>query len=147
MLDKTAILPFINRMATNAFEVAEMPAAYAVKAIRMGLPARAFVGVADALNLSVDELAGILGVSPRTIRDQRKKLGRLSSENTEKLVRMARIRQQARKVFSTDEAVASWLASPAPALGGTKPIDLLDTEPGAREIESILSGIAYGNVM
>jgi putative toxin-antitoxin system antitoxin component (TIGR02293 family) len=147
MLDLVAILPFINHMTTNAFQVAEMPAAYAVKAIRAGLPARAFVGVADALNLSVDELAGILGVSPRTIRDQRKKLGRLSSENTEKLVRMARIRQQARKVFSTDEAVASWLSSPAPALGGAKPIGLLDTEPGAREIESILNGIAYGNVM
>jgi putative toxin-antitoxin system antitoxin component (TIGR02293 family) len=134
-------------MPTTAFEVAEMPAAYAVKAIRAGLPARAFVGVADALNLTVDELAGILGVSPRTIRDQRKKFGRLSSENTEKLVRMVRIQQQARKIFSTDEAASDWLTSPAPALGGAKPMDLLDTDLGAREVESILSGIAYGNVM
>ena len=142
-----AILPPCWRMPPTAFEVAEMPAAYGVKAIRAGLPARAFVGVAEALNLTVDELAGILGVSPRTIRDQRKKLSRLSSENTEKLVRIARIQQQARKVFSTNEAVAGWLTSPAPALDGAKPIDLLDTDLGAREVESILNGIAYGNVM
>jgi putative toxin-antitoxin system antitoxin component (TIGR02293 family) len=119
-------------MPTTAFEVAEMPAAYAVKAIRAGLPARAFVGVADALNLTVD---------------QRKKLARLSSENTEKLVRIVRVQQQARKVFSTDEAASDWLTSPAPALEGAKPIDLLDTDLGAREVEGILNGIAYGNVM
>jgi putative toxin-antitoxin system antitoxin component (TIGR02293 family) len=134
-------------MPATAFQVAEMPAAYGVKAIRAGLPASAFVGVAEAFDLTVDELAGILGISPRTIRDQRKKLVRLSSENTEKLVRMARIQKQARKVFSTDEAASGWLSSPAPALEGAKPIDLLDTDLGAREVESILSGIAYGNVM
>jgi putative toxin-antitoxin system antitoxin component (TIGR02293 family) len=134
-------------MPTTAFEVAAMQAPYAVKAIRAGLPARAFVGVADALSLTVDELASVLGVSPRTIRDQRKKLNRLSSENTEKLVRIVRIQRQARKIFSSDEAVSDWLTTPAPTLDGAKPIDFLDTDLGAREVESILNGIAYGNVM
>jgi putative toxin-antitoxin system antitoxin component (TIGR02293 family) len=131
----------------TAFEVAKMPARRAVRVIRLGLPAVAFVGVADVLYLTVDELAGKLRVSPRTVRDQRKKLVRLSSENTEKLVRIARIQSQARKVFSTDEAVAGWLRSPSPALDGTLPIDLLDTDLGAREVESVINGMAYGNVM
>jgi len=134
-------------MPITAFEVAEMPTTKAVEVIRAGLPARAFIGVADALYVTVDVLAAKLGVSPRTIRDQRKKLARLSSENTEKLVRIARIQKQAKKIFSTDEAVSEWLTSPAPALEGTKPIDLLDTDLGAREIEAVLNGIAYGNVM
>jgi putative toxin-antitoxin system antitoxin component (TIGR02293 family) len=131
----------------TAFEVADMPTNQAVKVIRAGLPARAFVGVADVLYLTVDELAGKLGVSARTIRDQRKKLARLSSENTEKLVRIARVQHQARKIFSTNEAVSGWLRSPAPALEGAHPIDLLDTDLGAREVENVLNGIAYGNVM
>ncbi len=131
----------------TAFEVAEMPMDRAVEVIRAGLPARAFVGVADVLYLSVDELAEKLGVPPRTIRDQRKKSARLSSANTEKLVRTARVLRQARRIFSTDEAVSGWLRSPAPALAGQRPIDVLDTDLGAREVEAVLNGIAYGNVM
>ncbi len=131
----------------TALEVAEMPTNRAVQVIRAGLPARAFVGVAEILYLSVDELAEILGVSPRTIRDQRKKSTRLSSGNTEKLVRTARVQLQARKIFSTNEAVSGWLRSPAPALEGARPIDLLDTDLGAREVEAVLNGIAYGNVL
>ena len=132
---------------TTAFQVAAMPLAKAVQAIRAGLPAVAFEGVAQILFLSVDELADKLGISPRTIRDQRKKTLRLSQENTEKLVRIARIQRLARKLFTTDAAVSQWLASPAPALDGLPPIDMLDTDLGAREVESVLNGIAYGNVM
>jgi putative toxin-antitoxin system antitoxin component (TIGR02293 family) len=134
-------------MPITAFQVAKMPTAQAVDAIRAGLPAEAIAGVAKALSLTVEELARILGISPRTVRDQRKKQGLLSRENTEKLVRIARIQNQARRIFSTNEAVAQWLVLPAPALGGLKPVDLLDTDLGAREIESVLNGIAYGNVM
>jgi putative toxin-antitoxin system antitoxin component (TIGR02293 family) len=146
MLDFAAILPFLAFMPT-AFEVAEMPLNQAVKVIRAGLPARAFAGVAEVLSLTVDELAKKLGVSPRTIRDQKKKSVRLSSLNTEKLVRTARILHQAGKIFSTNEAISGWLGSPAPALDGARPIELLDTDLGAREVEAVLNGIAYGNVM
>lgn len=131
----------------TAFKVAELPAAQAVRAIRAGLPARAFDAVAAILDLSADELAKKLGVSLRTIRDQRKRAVRLSPEHTEKLVRIARIHQQARRLFTTDEAVAGWMASPAPALDGLKPIDLLDTDVGTREVEGLLLGLAHGHVM
>lgn len=63
------------------------------------------------------------------------------------MVRIARIQTLARSIFSTDAAVAEWLNAPAPALHGIKPIDLVDTDTGAREIEAVLHGIAYGNVM
>ena len=134
-------------MLTTAFSIAEMPAPKAVAAIRLGLPAGAFETVAKALQLTGDELATKLGVSPRTVRDQRKKAIKLSRENTEKLVRIARVQILARKIFTNNESVAEWLRSPARALNGLAPIDLLDTDVGAREVESLLQGIAYGNVM
>jgi putative toxin-antitoxin system antitoxin component (TIGR02293 family) len=132
---------------TTAFQVAEMPLSKAVKIIRAGLPAGAFVGVAKVLALTSDELAAKLGISIRTVRDQQKKAARLSRENTEKLVRIARIQRQARKLFTSDEAVSQWLASPAPALDGVAPINLLDTDLGSREVEAVLNGVAYGNVL
>ncbi len=137
----------MTSMPPSAFQVAQMPFISAVDLIRTGLPAGAFDTTAKALSLTVDELAAKLGISPRTIRDQRKRKVRLSSENTEKLVRIARIQTLGRSIFSTNEAVAEWLRAPAPALNGIKPIDLLDTDTGAREIEAVLHGIAYGNVM
>ena len=58
-----------------------------------------------------------------------------------------RVHNLARKVFTTDSAVAQWLESSAPALNGQRPLDLLDTDIGSREVEALLQGIAYGNVM
>jgi putative toxin-antitoxin system antitoxin component (TIGR02293 family) len=71
----------------------------------------------------------------------------LSKDYTEKLVRVARVQSLAKTIFTTDVAVAEWLSAPAPALGGVKPMGLLDTDTGAREVEAVLNGIAHGNVM
>lgn len=130
-----------------AFHVAEMPLAKAVNAIRKGLPPAAFDGVAKALHLSTEELAKKLGISVRTLRDKKQKVAPLSRENSEKLVRTAKLQRLARTIFTTDEAVSQWLAAPAPALNGVRPLDLIDTDLGAREVEAVLHGIAYGNVM
>jgi putative toxin-antitoxin system antitoxin component (TIGR02293 family) len=134
-------------MSKRALEVATMPMENAVRAIRNGLPAQAFVGVANVLNLTVEQLAEILGASARTINDRRKKRRRLSTADSEKLVHVARVWHQAKRIFSSDGAAADWLKSPAQTLNGQRPIELLDTDIGARTIESILNGIAYGNVM
>ena len=134
-------------MPTTAFQVIEMSTAQAVGAIRSGLPVGDFDRVAKILSLTTDVLATKLGISPRTVRDQRKKVGRLSMEISEKLVRIARIQRLARTLFTTDAAVSQWLSSPAPALDGLLPLDLLDTDTGAREVEATLHGIAHGNVM
>jgi putative toxin-antitoxin system antitoxin component (TIGR02293 family) len=148
MLDYSADMPiFFPMHSTTAFQVAKLPPQEAVDAIRFGLPANAFDGVADIFDLSTDRLAATLGLSVRTIRDQRKRRVRLSRETTEKLVRAARVHELGRKIFSTDNAVSQWLVSPAPALNGQPPITMLDTDLGAREVESILLGMAYGNVM
>ena len=148
MLDRSAEVPiFALMLATTAFQVATLPTTEAVIAIRSGLPAAAFDGVARVFSLSGVDLAASLGISVRTVHDQRKRRVRLSREITEKLVRAARVHALARKIFSTDEAVSHWLASPAPSLGGQPPFALLDTDIGARDVESVLQGIAYGNVM
>jgi putative toxin-antitoxin system antitoxin component (TIGR02293 family) len=81
------------------------------------------------------------------LREPRKKLARLSSKDREKLARVTQIQRQARKIFSTNKAVSKWLISPALALEGAVPIDLLDTDQGAKDVEAVLKGIAHGNVM
>lgn len=129
------------------FKIANYPTVEAVKAVRKGIPSSAFDGVAKTLYLTAEDLATTLGISIRTVRDQRKKQVPLSREISEKLVRTARIQELGRKLFITDKAVADWLSTPAPALDGQCPISLLDTEIGAREVEGVLQGMAFGNVL
>ena len=41
------------------------------------------------------------------------------------------------------DGMADW---PCPELGGKTPLELIDTEPGARLVENVLGRIAYGGV-
>lgn len=52
-----------------------------------------------------------------------------------------------RKIFKTEKALEDWLKSPAPALDGVRPIDLLDTQAGVERVNDLLTGMAYGNYM
>lgn len=129
----------------SVFEVAEFPPEEAVEVIRHGLPSRAFAQVASALALPQHVLARKLGLAPRTLN--RKKLAKatLSPAESEKLLRAARVRNLARELFTTDQAISDWLKKPAPALGGAAPVDLLDTDLGAVRVEGLIRGLAYGN--
>jgi len=52
----------------------------------------------------------------------------------------------ARKVFQDDRKAQRWLGEPNLALGGVTPLSLLDSEPGARQVEMLLGRIAYGEI-
>jgi putative toxin-antitoxin system antitoxin component (TIGR02293 family) len=69
----------------------------------------------------------------------------LSSEASEKLLRAARVRNLGRTLFTTDGAVSEWLSKPDASLGNMAPLDLLDTDLGAREVENLLRALAYGH--
>lgn len=127
------------------FTFAQEPSAKLVKRIRAGLPAEAFIQIADRLNLSHEILAAKLGLTTRTINRKRKAGETLSSEESEKLMRVARVWNSARDIFTTDSAIAQWLMTAAVPLGHVAPLDLLDTDVGAADVEGFIKGIAYGN--
>lgn len=134
------------RMSTaTVFQLADQPWAKLATTIRTGLPADSFTQIATALNLSQETLASKLGLAPRTLNRKKAARQNLSAEESEKVLRVARIRNLARDLFTTDDAISQWLSTPAPALGHVPPIDLLDTDVGAMEVEGLIRGLAYGN--
>jgi len=44
------------------------------------------------------------------------------------------------------EKAHRWLRASVPALGGARPLDLIKTEAGSREVERVLYNIGYGGV-
>ena len=128
----------------SAFTLAEKPLREVLPKIRRGLPAAMFDQVASTLGLSTSALAEKLGIARRTLTRKQGSGEPLSIEVSEKILRVARLRNLARALFTTDEAISQWLSKPEAALEDVAPFDLLDTELGAREVENLLLSLAHG---
>ncbi|MDR1282996.1 MAG: DUF2384 domain-containing protein [Opitutaceae bacterium] len=133
--------------ATQVFDLVDKPVDEVIVAIRSGLPARSLADVAEALNIPGKLLAEKLHIAPRTLARKLTGGSGLSLETSEKIIRVARIRNLASEIFTDGEAIREWLAQPAPAFNGVPPLDLLDTDTGARQVEALLRGIANGHVI
>jgi putative toxin-antitoxin system antitoxin component (TIGR02293 family) len=113
-----------------------------VNLVRRGLPVGAVQFVLDTGRLTLAELD--LVVLPRKTLANRRKLGTLTPEQSDRLVRVARVLAAAEETFGNQEKAAIWLRRPTAALDGERPLHLLDTDEGARAVETLLGRIGHG---
>ncbi len=115
------------------------------RAIREGFPPAVVEELMRASGLTLKELANALDLSPRTLQ-RRRRSGRLARYESDRLYRFARIVALADEFLGDHEKAIRWLKHPNRALGGIAPVEALDTELGARQVENVLGRIAYGGV-
>ena len=111
---------------------------------RKGLPVDAVANIANELRLPVQEITRVAGISGRTLSRRMTTKARLTPHESDRLVRMAREVAFATEVLGSAESAAKWMQFPNRALEGERPMDLLDTEAGARMVNNIIGRIAYG---
>jgi putative toxin-antitoxin system antitoxin component (TIGR02293 family) len=111
--------------------------------VRRGLPFSALVALAKQLEISPQQFTAVFGIPPRTVA-RRKEAQHLTPQESDRLYRVARAASQAVEVLGSIEKARVWLKTPNRALGGEIPLDLLDTEIGARQVEEILLRLNYG---
>ena len=111
--------------------------------IREGIPAGAVESILSVVHLSQSELAQALDIPERTLA-RRKREGVLNSEESSKLLRLARVVSRASEVFDDPAAAVDWLKSPNAALRGNAPLSLLDTDIGAENVLDTLGRIEHG---
>jgi putative toxin-antitoxin system antitoxin component (TIGR02293 family) len=58
--------------------------------------------------------------------------------------RLVRVTEEAAKTFGDADFAHKWLNYPNPALHDHIPIEMAETDAGAREVETVLARIAYG---
>jgi putative toxin-antitoxin system antitoxin component (TIGR02293 family) len=114
-----------------------------INLIRRGIPAAAVETLTKAIKVSHSELARTLGIPERTLA-RRKREGIFSSEESAKLLRLARVVGRANEVFEDPEAALHWLKSPNSALSGASPLSVLDTDIGAENVLDTLGRIEHG---
>lgn len=114
-----------------------------IEVIRNGLPAAAVESLLKVMQVSRSELARALGIPERTLA-RRKREGVLNSEESAKLLRLARVVGRANEVFEDPEAALNWLKSSNSTLSGATPLSLLDTDIGAESVLDTLGRIEHG---
>jgi len=115
-----------------------------IAAIERGLPSSSLHQVAGLLGLSKQRLITALRFAQRTVSERERTKARFSCEESERLLRVLRVHLIAREAFSTDEAVAAWLATPDRSLGRKAPLDLLATDLGTAKVENLARAMVHG---
>jgi putative toxin-antitoxin system antitoxin component (TIGR02293 family) len=112
--------------------------------VREGLPATSVTVLAGRLDIGSTMLSEKLGIPLRTLSRRLSLRSRLTSTESDRMVRLARVFATAVEMIGEEDKAVEWLQTPNRALGGKKPLDELDTDVGAREVEDLLGRIAYG---
>lgn len=112
--------------------------------LREGLPPSALQRAADRAGLSREEVIRALRVGRASIFRRLSSRKPLDPDDSQKLVRLARATLLAEHVLESAARARAWLQEPVPALGGERPVDLLDTDEGARAVEETLLRLEFG---
>jgi putative toxin-antitoxin system antitoxin component (TIGR02293 family) len=114
-----------------------------IQKIQKGLRFSELKTLQDTLDLPFEKLAAKLCISRSTLQ-RRKVAGRLTPDESDKVLRFARLLEHATGVFGDVDKARAWLKHPQYGLGGAVPLDYAETEIGAREVDDLLGRIDYG---
>jgi len=113
--------------------------------IEKGFPFHALERLKEALMLSDREVSSALDVSTKTAsRWRHAEKARLPVSVSDRIYRFARLFALAEHVLEDKDAARDWLREKQVGLGAHSPIELMRTEAGAREVESLLVRIEHG---
>lgn len=128
----------LRREITSELELAE--------AVRAGLPSAALEHLLDELTPWAGSQAAVYRVvgSARTLQRKRSARLQLSTDESDRLARLARLLVRAEEALGDGERARRWLARPNRALGGQVPLSLLDSDAGALAVERVLGRLEHG---
>lgn len=112
--------------------------------VRAGIPFKAYNTFVTKFAISSSEQSFLFGIKPRTLTLLRSQKIKLEPLMTDRLVRVARLVGELMELWDDPTRVQTWLRDPNRALAGKTPIQLLDTDPGIRQVENIINRLKYG---
>ncbi len=114
-----------------------------IRRIQKGLRFSELETLQNSMEMPFEQLAAKLSISRSTLQ-RRKAAGRLSPDESGKVMRFSQLLEHATKVFGDVDKARAWLKFPQRGLGGAVPLDYAETEIGAREVDNLLGRIDYG---
>src|SRR6266700_1907052 len=115
-----------------------------IRQVGRGFSFHALRALESRSGIPLPQIASIVGIPPRTLA-RRKSSGRLTSDESEKLLRLSSVFEQAVDLFEGDATNArQWLTTPKKALENQTPLAYSRTELGAREVENLIGRLQHG---
>ena len=118
----------------NSFEMTRL--------VEQGLPPESIEELKE-LGLTFTEVAQIV-IPPRTLKHRKARGERLSTEETERFLRVVRVLRLGERIFGNRDKSLAWLRTPADRMENRTAISLLGTEAGAQLVERQLWAIDEG---
>lgn len=126
-----------------------------IRLIKAGVPAAKAKRMITDLHLDQQVLLGALNLKTATVNRKAARGETLSPEDSERVIGIAKLVGQLEAMLEdsgSDTAagfdaltwLSEWLRQPVPALGGAKPIDLLDTMEGQALVAQALAQMQSG---
>ncbi len=131
-------------MASNTIVTKGFSREMITRTARVGVSTREIKKISESFNLSATDIAKVLGVNEKTVRNYQRQESRLSPQQGEQLLKYKLLRERGTEVFGAKEAFDRWLHKPAYGLDGDLPIDLLVTSEGINLVYDEVERIANG---
>jgi len=121
--------------------------------VRSGVPAAAMGIIAVDMGIAKEKLYVTLGMPRATIERKARHQQRLSPDEGERVIGLARLIGQVDQIihesgnpdgFDSARWVAAWLDRPLPALGGHRPGTLMDTAEGREVVARFIAQMQSG---
>jgi len=152
-LEKSTLVveePMVAYASINTPMVAMMGNTYAnptdfdlLNLARKGISKKAITALAKQISLTLEEIAGILHISERTLQ-RYAPTTLVKTEYADRAIELARLYERGIEVLGSAKAFNSWVKAPNLALNGEIPFNLLDTRIGFEMVLNILGRIEYG---
>ena len=133
----------LGAQPTTVTVILEQQRTVTVETVREGLPVDSVEKLAEQLQVTSASLQRYLKLSKQTYARRRRK-GRLSVDESDRVVRYADLFRSAVELLGNAKAAAQWLSTPAPALQGETPMDHATTEFGARDVIRLIGRLEHG---
>lgn len=115
-----------------------------LKSIKRGLSFQVISELENELQASQKELSRVLSI-PQSTLTRRKKEGLLHPDESDRVVRLARLKDATLALMQGDESAAiSWLRTPLDIFGGETPLEYSSTELGAKDVEDLIGRLRHG---
>ncbi|HUI25992.1 MAG TPA: antitoxin Xre/MbcA/ParS toxin-binding domain-containing protein [Candidatus Kryptonia bacterium] len=113
--------------------------------VKTGLAVAELDALRELLGLTMENLAGRIGISIATLSRRRQSGQHLDAGHSDRVLRFARLFRLATDLHDGDEEAArAWLRKPARLFDGETPLDHAETEAGAREVEQLIGRLEHG---